>query len=102
MGVEKKQDNRVTISKEIIAELNEEYRKEVLGKQIILAWDEEGYVEILPNREIVFDINFIARRILEIANYGGARIFIPSNVTSKPENLVVFLKGGIIRIRRGL
>lgn len=102
MGVEKRIDNRVTISKEIIEELSDEYKNAVLGKQVILAWDEQGNVEIIPNTGYVFKINFIARRTLESAQYGGARILIPSSVTNKPENLVTFLRGGIIKIRRGL
>lgn len=102
MGKEKKVSKRLTISKEIIAELDNEYKENILGKQVILAWDEEGNVEIIPNRDNVFDINFIARKTLEVANWGGVRIFIPSNVTNNPENLVVFLKSGIIKIRRGL
>lgn len=102
MGVEKKLNKRVTVSKEILEELDDEYKKEVLGKRVILAWDEDGNVQILPDKDSVFGIDFIARRTIEVSNYGGARIIIPSNVTNKPENLVTFLKNGIIRIRRGL
>lgn len=96
---------RVTVTKQITDELKKEnlqYIMDIFEKsKAILAW-EENVVVVLPDKENINDIKFIARVSVEFLKYGGCRINLPKNVSANPEGLVTYLEEGMIKIRRGL
>ncbi len=94
---------RVSISKEILAELEgTEYKTKIMSQPIILVWGSDGDVWILPNTEDLYNLKFISRKRLDISKSGSARLLIPKNITSNPSGLVSYLENGVIKIRRGL
>ena len=94
--------HRMSISKEILAELEREYKTKITEEPVILVWGSDGDVWILPNTQDLYNLKFISRKRLDISKSGSARLIIPKNVSSDPKGLVPYLENGVIKIRRGL